>query len=67
MPHLLAWCLDPIRADGLTNPAAWQGAAALAIAVVPSLLALVGAARSGVRVVATAARRRARPAGAQLR
>jgi hypothetical protein len=61
LPHVVELCVAPIRADGLTTFAAWQGAAALAIAVVPSSLALVGAARSGVRVVATAARRRRRP------
>jgi putative peptide zinc metalloprotease protein len=61
LPHVLHLCLDPIRADGLTTLAAWQGAAALAIAVVPSLLALLGAARSGVRLVTTAIRRRRQP------
>lgn len=35
-------CLTPIRADGLSTLAAWQGAAALAIAVVPSVFALGG-------------------------
>ncbi|WP_238011226.1 hypothetical protein KZZ52_57250 [Dactylosporangium sp. AC04546] len=55
---LIELCVAPIRADGLTTPAAWAGLAALAIAVVPSLLALAGAARSGYRVVLTALRRR---------
>lgn len=63
LPHLIGLCLAPIRADGLTTPAAWEGAAALAVAVVPSLLALAGAIRSGIRVLATAARRR-RPGAA---
>jgi hypothetical protein len=58
LPRLIELCVAPIRADGLTTFAAWQGLAALAIAVVPSLLALMGAVRSGVRVVATATRRR---------
>jgi len=61
LPHLIGLCIAPIRADGLTTPRAWEGAAALAVAVVPSLLALAGAIRSGVRVMVTAARRR-RPA-----
>jgi putative peptide zinc metalloprotease protein len=64
LPHLIGLCVTPIRADGLTTVAAWQGAAALAIAVVPSLLALAGAVRSGVRVLAAAARRRDRRNGA---
>jgi putative peptide zinc metalloprotease protein len=56
--YLIELCVAPIRADSLTTPAAWAGLAALAIAVVPSLLALAGAARSGYRVLLTAARRR---------
>jgi putative peptide zinc metalloprotease protein len=58
LPHMIELCVAPIRADGLTTLAAWEGAAALAVAVVPSTLAMVGAARSGLRVVVTAARRR---------
>ena len=58
LPHMVALCLAPIRADGFTTLAAWEGGAALAVAVVPSLLALVGAARSGLRVITTAIRRR---------
>ncbi|RZU49459.1 hypothetical protein EV385_1209 [Krasilnikovia cinnamomea] len=58
LPHLIELCVAPIRADGLTTLAAWQGLAALAISVVPMLWALSGAIRSGVRVVATAAARR---------
>jgi len=61
LPHLIGLCVAPIRADGLTTAAAWEGAAALVIAVVPSLLALIGAIRSGVRVTATAIRRRRQP------
>jgi hypothetical protein len=37
-------CLAPIRADGLTTLAAWKGLAALTIAVIPSALAIIGAA-----------------------
>ena len=58
LPHMVALCVAPIRADGFTTLAAWEGAAALAVAVVPSLFALVGAVRSGVRVITTAGRRR---------
>jgi hypothetical protein len=64
LPHLVTLCIAPIRADGLTTLAAWEGAAALAVAVIPSLLALAGAVRSGVRVLTTAIRRR-RPAAAR--
>jgi hypothetical protein len=59
LPHLVTLCVTPIRADGLTTLAAWEGAAALAVAVVPSLLALIGGIRSGIRVLTTAIRRRA--------
>ena len=58
LPHLIGLCVAPIRADGMTTLPAWEGAAALAVAVVPSLLALAGAIRSGLRVLATAARAR---------
>jgi putative peptide zinc metalloprotease protein len=58
LPHMIELCVAPIRADGLTTLAAWEGAAALTIAVVPSLLALIGAVRSGLRVLATLTRRR---------
>jgi putative peptide zinc metalloprotease protein len=61
LPHLVSLCVAPIRADGLTTLAAWEGLAALAVAVVPSLLAVVGAVRSGVRVISAAARRRRSP------
>jgi putative peptide zinc metalloprotease protein len=61
VPHLIGLCVDPIRADGLTTLAAWEGLAALGIAVVPSTLAIVGAVRSGVRVISAAVRRRHRP------
>ncbi|BCJ40650.1 hypothetical protein GCM10010168_73620 [Actinoplanes ianthinogenes] len=54
LPHLVEMCVAPIRADGLTTVAAWQGAVALVIAVVPSVLALGGAVRSGVRVLVRA-------------
>jgi hypothetical protein len=67
LPRLIELCIAPIRADGLTTIAAWEGLAALAIAVVPSLLALIGAARSGVRVLVTAAgRRRSRSDGTDI-
>jgi hypothetical protein len=63
VPHLIGLCVAPIRADGLRTLAAWEGLAALAVAVVPSSLALLGAARGGWRVLRTAVRRRtARPA-----
>ncbi|BFU43180.1 hypothetical protein [Krasilnikovia sp. MM14-A1004] len=58
LPHLIELCVAPIRADGLTTLAAWQGLAALAISVVPMLWALAGAIRSGLRVIATAVARR---------
>ncbi|WP_433614684.1 hypothetical protein ACQP2P_09240 [Dactylosporangium sp. CA-139114] len=59
--YLVRLCLAPIRTGGLGTAAAWAGLAALLIAVVPSLLALLGAARSGLRVLRTATmRRRAR-------
>jgi putative peptide zinc metalloprotease protein len=54
LPHLVELCVAPIRRDGLTTLAAWQGLTALVIAVVPSGLALAGALRSGVRVLAAA-------------
>lgn len=60
LPHLISLCVAPIRADGLTTLAAWEGLAALAIAVIPSALAIFGAVRSGLRVMSTAARRRHR-------
>lgn len=63
LPHLIGLCLAPIRADGLTTLAAWQGAAALAIAVVPSVFALGAAVRSAVRVTSGAVRRRRTQAG----
>ncbi|GAA2348834.1 hypothetical protein [Dactylosporangium salmoneum] len=56
--YLIRLCVAPIRAGGLGTAAAWAGLAALAIAVVPSLLALLGAARSGLRVLRTATTRR---------
>ncbi len=59
LPHLISLCVAPIRADGLTTLAAWEGLAALAVAVVPSVLAIVAAARSGVRVLSAALRRAA--------
>lgn len=60
LPHMIELCVAPIRTDGLTTLAAWEGAAALTVAVVPSLLALVGAVRSGLRVLtAFLGRRRA--------
>ncbi|GAA3234501.1 hypothetical protein ACFO1B_24035 [Dactylosporangium siamense] len=58
MPHLVGLCVAPIRADGLRTLAAWKGLAALAVAVAPSSLALLGAARGGWRILSTAARRR---------
>jgi hypothetical protein len=58
MVYLIRLCIAPIRAGGLGTAAAWAGLAALLIAVVPSLLALLGAARSGLRVLRTAAARR---------
>ncbi|WP_432843489.1 hypothetical protein [Dactylosporangium sp. CA-092794] len=58
LPHLVALCVAPIRADGLTTVAAWEGLAALAVAVLPTALAISGAVRSGLRVIATAVRRR---------
>jgi hypothetical protein len=64
LPHLIGLCVAPIRADGLSTLAAWEGAAALAVAIVPSLFALAGAVRSGVRVLTAAARRRERRNGA---
>jgi putative peptide zinc metalloprotease protein len=54
LPHLVGLCVAPIRADGLTTLAAWEGLAALAVAVVPSTLALVGALRGGWRVAVRA-------------
>jgi hypothetical protein len=60
LPHLVGLCVAPIRADGLTTLPAWEGLAALTIAVVPSSLAIFGAARGGWRVLAAAARRRRR-------
>jgi putative peptide zinc metalloprotease protein len=59
MFRVLDLCLTPIRAHGLTTVAAWEGAAALLIAFLPSALTLFGAARSGVRVLRTALTRRA--------
>jgi putative peptide zinc metalloprotease protein len=56
--RVLDLCLTPIRAHGLTTVAAWEGAAALLIAFLPSTLTLFGAARSGVRVLRTALTRR---------
>ena len=61
LPHMIELCVAPIRADGLTTLAAWEGAAALTVAVVPSLFALAGATRSGLRVLTTLHRRRSRP------
>jgi putative peptide zinc metalloprotease protein len=58
VPHLVGLCVAPIRADGLRTLAAWGGLAALTVAVVPSSLALLGAARGGWRVLTTAVRRR---------
>jgi putative peptide zinc metalloprotease protein len=57
--QVLDLCLTPIRAHGLTTVDAWEGAAALLIAFLPSVLTLFGAARSGVRVLRTALTRRA--------
>ncbi|WP_433615229.1 hypothetical protein ACQP2P_10950 [Dactylosporangium sp. CA-139114] len=51
LPHLVALCVAPIRADGLTTAAAWEGLAALTVAVIPSALALFGAIRGGWGVV----------------
>jgi putative peptide zinc metalloprotease protein len=59
MFRVLDLCLTPIRAHGLTTVAAWEGAVALLIAFLPSVLTLFGAARSGVRVLRTAWTRRA--------
>ncbi|MER7277691.1 hypothetical protein ABT369_24950 [Dactylosporangium sp. NPDC000244] len=64
--YLIRLCLAPIRAGGLGTAAAWAGLAALAIAVVPSLLALLGAARSGLRVLRTATMRRQARRAAEL-
>jgi putative peptide zinc metalloprotease protein len=49
--RVLDLCLTPIRAHGLTTVAAWEGAAALLIAFLPSVLTLAGATRSGLRVL----------------
>lgn len=57
LPHSVALCVAPIRADGLTTPAAWAGVAALVVSVVPTAIALFGAARSGYRVIAPILRR----------
>jgi putative peptide zinc metalloprotease protein len=65
VPHLVGLCVEPIRADGLRTLAAWEGLAALAVAVVPSSLALLGAARGGWRVLSTAVRRRTNASGAR--
>jgi hypothetical protein len=54
LPHLVGLCVAPVRADGLTTLAAWEGLAALAIAALPSALAIAGAARGGWRVVSRA-------------
>ena len=65
MPHLVGLRVAPIRADGLHTLAAWEGLAALAVAVVPSSLALLGAACGGWRILSTAVRRRSGTSGAQ--
>ncbi|MEV6924512.1 hypothetical protein AB0M46_08380 [Dactylosporangium sp. NPDC051485] len=66
--YLIRLCVAPIRAGGLGTAAAWAGLAALVIAVVPATLALLGAARSGLRVLRTAMTRRRvrRSPGTQL-
>lgn len=58
LPRLVELCVAPIRADGLRTAAAWEGLAALLVAVVPALWALSGAVRSGLRVAGGFARRR---------
>ncbi|GAA3456569.1 hypothetical protein GCM10018962_84030 [Dactylosporangium matsuzakiense] len=51
LPHLVGLCIAPIRADGLTTLAAWEGLAALAVAALPSALAIAGAVRGAWRVL----------------
>jgi hypothetical protein len=48
---VLKLCVAPIRAHGLTTLSAWAGIVALLLVVVPSVITLTGAVRSGVAVL----------------
>ncbi|SCG40067.1 hypothetical protein [Micromonospora coxensis] len=57
--RILGMAIGAIRDPGLTTLAGWSGVAALVFVFLPASLALGGAARSGLRLLRTAARRRA--------
>ncbi|MEU4773941.1 hypothetical protein [Micromonospora sp. NPDC023644] len=57
--RILGMATGAIRDPGLTTLAGWSGVAALVFVFLPASLALGGAARSGLRLLRTAVRRRA--------
>ncbi|MEV4481363.1 hypothetical protein [Micromonospora coxensis] len=57
--RILGMAVGAIRDPGLTTLAGWSGVAALVFVFLPASLALGGAARSGLRLLRAAARRRA--------